>query len=545
MDTLTYDYVGNILEYLDVVDLGRLRAASGRYYYLVEQYRLRRGPEVATASSWVKLTSEQRPASVVTKEAVRKLQAKPNLVLAFQAARSTLEEDLPKHLPADAVVVGACASRIQVNRGIDNVEAHSNSSVMCASFPNARVRPFLFEDEEDEEDHMEQDITDFADSLASTNLGSWKAVIVYAANSQSGLIEKFVSLLQAKLPNVSIVGGICNEGFISKKVRARSDLQKLTVRNLRQEIQALGGHVGANVLEKSELVDLVVRLQGSPKRLSLHHIGSGIFGVALGGDVPVRSVVSRGVQSVTHGIPQATSPYVITNAKLTRPSDEDFVFRRTENVSSIHMIREFLNKETGNTIVPSDMIGGIGREAEFIGIKRPNEDGFELHMIFPYCEPLNAFLVITDGSEAQENTLEGAEIDFFRLDGDASYRDMISTIEKLREQTQGEEILGAVMYSCSGRGPQRGMLMKREMGDASVFADVFPEVPCLGFYAGGEIGPMALAGNQNVFQTGKATVQGFTVVFCLFIVPLVERRHYVLDDSPESVKAFVQVHLSS
>ena len=32
--------------------------------------------------------------------------------------------------------------------------------------------------------------------------------------------------------------------------------------------------------------------------------------------------------------------------------------------------------------------------------------------------------------------------------------DMDMTMSKLKEQTLGEEILGAVMFSCNGRGPQ-------------------------------------------------------------------------------------------
>ena len=55
---------------------------------------------------------------------------------------------------------------------------------------------------------------------------------------------------------------------------------------------------------------------------------------------------------------------------------------------------------------------------------------------------------------------------------------------------------------------------------------------------------MALVGNRNVFRKGRAAVQGFTAVFCLFIVPVVERREYELDDSPDAVQAFIKERLS-
>jgi hypothetical protein len=54
---------------------------------------------------------------------------------------------------------------------------------------------------------------------------------------------------------------------------------------------------------------------------------------------------------------------------------------------------------------------------------------------------------------------------------------------------------------------------------------------------------LALAGHENVFQTGKAAVQGFTAVFAVFIVPVFEPRSYDLDDSNENVVAFVNARL--
>ena len=123
--------------------------------------------------------------------------------------------------------------------------------------------------------------------------------------------------------------------------------------------------------------------------------------------------------------------------------------------------------------------------------------------------------------------------------------DMDETMQLLKEQTQGEEILGGIMFSCAGRGPRPGRLIREPMMDASRFANVFPDVPCLGFYAGGEIGPLALARNENVFQTGRVALQGFTVVFALFIVPVAEARPtYQLDDCQENVLNFVNSHLS-
>ena len=62
--------------------------------------------------------------------------------------------------------------------------------------------------------------------------------------------------------------------------------------------------------------------------------------------------------------------------------------------------------------------------------------------------------------------------------------------------------------------------------DASIFAKVFPSAKLLGFYAGGEIGPKALAAApaSRATQVGHAAMQGFTAVFGLFMVPQRTRR---------------------
>jgi hypothetical protein len=548
MDNLNYNNVLNVIECLNVIDLGQFAAASKRYLYLVEEYRRLRGPEVVTFSSWDRLTFQQRPSALVASAPIQKLQKPPNLVLAFNTQRSTIKEELPKNLPPNTIILGACAHSIQVNIGAENVESQSNASVMYASFPDADIRAFSFDRERgfDVDLNVKEQFSSFANELALKNHPDhWKAIIVYAVGTCSGMAESFVLAIQSKLPNVAIVGGICNDGYITTESpqSSRSELETLTVRQLRLRIRMLGGDPDFRFVEKSELVDLAFRLHGSKSRVTLDHVEDGLFGVVLGGDVPVRSMVSRGVKSATHKTPQSSSKYVVNSVSMMRPDDEHFIFRGSD-MQAVHMIHTILDKETGATIPAMDLLSRDMNQADFVGMKRPQEDGFELYLLSPYSQAVNALMIMTDGSERQQETLEGAELDFFLLDGEACCQDMDHTVNMLRDQTRDEEILGALMYSCAGRGPHPGALIRESMADATRFARVYPEVPCLGFYAGGEIGPIALVGNQNVFRKGKAAVQGFTAVFCLFIVPVVGRRNYLLDDSPDSVQVFVKELLS-
>jgi len=308
----------------------------------------------------------------------------------------------------------------------------------------------------------------------------------------------------------------------------------------------LGGGGNKSFIEKSELVDHVFALSQAQRQkspTSLIHCNDAIFGIILGGDAPVKSMVSRGVESVLQGPVQPTSPLVVETVELARPGDDSYLFRG-EDLKAMHTIKQIRNTESGK-VTAMEWIAQVSRTADFIGLKRPGKDGFELHMMTPYCTMTENFLIMTNGSPEEIATLQHAEIDFFKLTGDACLADMDTTVAKLKDQTKGEKILGAVMYSCNGRGPERRGLITETMADATRFSKGFPNVPCLGFYAGGEIGPLALAGNVKVFQTGRVTVQGFTAVFALFIVPDLEPpESYQLDDCNENVLQFVHSRLN-
>jgi hypothetical protein len=335
---------------------------------------------------------------------------------------------------------------------------------------------------------------------------TWKAAIVYAANEGVEIVEQFVQIIQQLLPKASIVGGISGAGYVSSLPYTREFLMSLDVVVLREFPQCSGAHF----VEKREMVDCILENPLTTDSLSI--VNGGIYGVVLGGEAPVRSMVSRGVKSVFHGKPRPFSNYEVHEAQTVEPSNPDYLFRTDgsdEFLHPYHLINQIKDTETNEVLtVPQFLTKPELCNTEFIGIRRQGRDGFELESVSPYSSQLGAFLIHTDGTRLQTETLQGAQLDFFFLDGPACMEDMDETVAKLKEQTKGEEILGAVMFSCNGRGPKSGYLIPEEMADAKRFATGFPRVPCLGFYAGGEIGPLALAGNEKVFQTGRAAVQG-------------------------------------
>mmetsp|Transcript_1022 Transcript_1022/g.1281 ORF Transcript_1022/g.1281 Transcript_1022/m.1281 type:complete len:543 (+) Transcript_1022:123-1751(+) len=536
MDNYNSDIVLAVVQYLNIVDSGRLALSGKRYYYLVHQYRQLRGPELVTTASWKDGT--HLPASDVARGGILRMQQAPNLALAFQTPRSALSDHLANTLPKDTVILGVIADDIQVNHPEGEVEHKSRAALMSASFPGAVITPFSIDFGPKAEDEIE---SLRARLLERNESCCWKAIIVYMCGRGNFMSEKFVTRMQRTLPDVAIVGGICSQGYVSKPKYTKEELSRMTVRLLKKLIQRQGLNPG-QFIEKSEIVDHI--LNSTIGQHSLEYVENSVFGVILGGNAPVRSMVSRGVKSIIQGVPSMSSPLVVKDVFLARPGDDCYLFDG-EDLKPIHMIRQIYNKETGKTSPATEYMTKSVR-ADFIGLKRQNHDGFELNVMSQYCQSLQAYLIMTDGSPDQLKSLQDAELDFFVLDGKACLEHMDHTVSKLKEQTRGEEILGAVMFSCSGRGPMKEGMLQEEMADATRFAKFFPDVPCLGFYAGGEIGPMALAGNENVFQTGRATVQGFTAVFALFIVPILENHDYHhLDDCRENVTSFVQSRLSN
>jgi small ligand-binding sensory domain FIST len=515
------DLTLTVIKFLNVVDSGRLAVTSQRYYYLVKEYQQQRGAELVAVAN-ANISKEEGPTEKLISQSKNGLQSKPNLILSFSTedtemseAASKLEDTFGLSSPTPTVLLGAEAYAIQVNNAqrsaataTNALEHASTLSLMAVNFPGAKVLPFYVT-------HAQREVGRLLlerQLRAVGDLTTWKAMIVYAAGDEGHeMVESFIKSIQRLLPGAAIVGGICNGGYITMPHCSRDLLMGLSVAQLRTFPESRG----FQFIEKSELVD---HIQSTLRLRNVCNIDEGLFGVVLGGDVPVKSVVSRGVKGVFHRMGPINSPFVVEQAELVGPDDDDYMFEfgSRENASPYHLILTIRDTETQETITAMQLLAkGIsaGRRAEFIGLKRPGSDGFELENLHHVSAGTGALVVFSDDSQGQSDSLKGAQIDLFHLDGASCMQDMDETVNKLKEQTEGEEILGAIMFSCAGRGPERGHLIPEEMSDATRFAKGFPKVPCLGFYAGGEIGPLALAGNEKVFQTGRAAVQGVSITF--------------------------------
>ena len=520
--SISSDLALKIIQCLNVVDSGELASVSRRYYYLVHQYRRLRGPELATTSSSANGIDSIRQ---VVKDCKQKVQSKPNLLLHFTATSMTdFSVTKPLSFGSETVGLGVVSPQeIQVRQPGQNgsqgkIDDDSNDSLMAMNFPGATVLPFSI-------DHTAGNLDfDFLEQRLKYHNKSgddkfWKAVILYATG---GSADAVIVRLQKFMPNAAIVGGVCLEGHVSIPEFTKEELGSMSIKHLRylSSKHMPFKKIMPGIIEKSDLVDhifdtlktkqFVIDSSGSYERV----IGlDSAFGVFLGGDVPVRSVVSRGVQSLLNskGSPQPFSDLVVHETCLSKPGTEDYLFGK--NGPPVHLISKIEDKTSGNLYSPMEVFGKYSssnlHQAQYLGFKRKGHDGFELsEMNNMAMQQLDTFVIVSDGSMASDESLKGAEIDFFMFNGKSCMDDMDRTMSMLREQTEGEEILGALMYTCCARGPSNSGLIPERMSDATRFAKGFPDVPCLGFYANGEFGPLALAGNENVFQTGRAMHQG-------------------------------------
>ena len=581
-DDLSSDLTLRIIQYLNVVDSGQLANTSPRYYYLVHKYRDEiKGPELVTTSAIESIVASSTIANAnanaadkfeiekcMIKDCMNKLQTRPNLVLTFSSTAATSSVISTSTRPTSVgfertfpskytISLGAVAHEyIQVNQPSSTSNASSTSksprppiiehtstaSLMAMNFPNAKILPFAINCNINGHHPDIQDLEFLEQRLCYHNKNSepffWKAMILYVVGDSVESSDMITKRMQKIIgPNAVIVGGVCKEGYVSNSIYTKNELNNMTISNLRYILKNTCAIPGSTTEfaytrqfpGKSDLVEYVfnalkkIKEDDNNDSTMVQINRSGAFGVFLGGNVPVKSVVSRGVHSVLNNNANSTN-LIVTDVSLLKPGDDDFVFGSHEQ-PPIHFIRKIKDIQTNKIYTPIELLSsGLFESSssssddtdllnfEFIGLKRNNGmDGFELSNAIDVSTSLfiDAFIVPTDGSDYESESLLGAEIDFFTLNGKSCMEDMDRTMSKLKDQTKNEQILGALMYTCCGRGPDNNPdFISEEMSDAKRFASKFPNVPCLGFYANGEFGPIALAGNNNVFQTGRALHQG-------------------------------------
>ena len=98
---------------------------------------------------------------------------------------------------------------------------------------------------------------------------------------------------------------------------------------------------------------------------------------------------------------------------------------------------------------------------------------------------------------------EGQLVQFHLRDADTSTSDLQSVLSRYASENRENEIPGALLFSCLGRGEY---LYGRPNHDTDLFRDKLGDVPLGGFFCNGEIGPVS----------GTTFLHGYTSSFGLF-----------------------------
>ena len=622
MDDWNVDIVLQVLPYLSLWDANHFQLTSRRYWYLVQEYRrllLPTSNMVTMATEELQSTAHLYGSiaqGLMQHAAQHKLQTVPNLLVGSCTTRSTLPQALPAWCPSHSVIVGTVSDSVQVTS--PTVESDSNAGLMLATLPPNSIYPFCLAAATTTRARSNRhDTPGFPRSArelvqqirqhAETQFQGQppQAILVYGTGPDATQIETILETLQqAFSQETTIVGGLCQGGYVSEPTSqiSRAELEGLSSSELMVWYRGLGGRSSAassNHWTRKELMDRVGQmLHERPYRLRLitdDNGGVAMFGVALFGTVPtIHTLVSRGVQSLTRPTPTPTpslslSPtlashnFVIDQAAFYRPHNDEYIFqsRRVggggttagrDSLPSYHIVRRIRDMDTGKVYTPTELQARFGNP-DFIGLQRPGQNGFTLHQPHFMSYNLNAYIFLhTKGDNQTEDennnnqedpstaSLEGSLIDLFDMTGQACVEDLERTLFtwKQNEDQSQSKILGALLVSCTARGPHASSLMLGQaMADANCFAKAFPQVPCLGWYANGEIGPPAVVAatttpNHKAVQ-GACCLQGFTAIFLLFVAASPPPHSIAasastnntagIQDDPESIQRAIQTQL--
>jgi len=150
----------------------------------------------------------------------------------------------------------------------------------------------------------------------------------------------------------------------------------------------------------------------------------------------------------------------------------------------------------------------------------PSVEGYTLHQLDRRMFDLQTRALRLQQREEGAEWGSSGRLRLYTLDADACKQDVRDKLGIVAAQIEadGKELLGAVMFTCSGR--TEGFFGEGAF-DAKAFAARYVAASLIGMYAGGEIGPKAAADAppSRATQVGDASLQGFTAVYGLFIVP--------------------------
>lgn len=365
--------------------------------------------------------------------------------------------------------------KVQISTKLRQVADRGQMTLMLGSFPDANVRAFHLPLDFCQQVSKAGSVAAAAKMLSKRDIPTgdeWKTIVLLPCQCQFDPMQ-VLKPYQRMCPNAAIIGGVAGD-------------------------------------------QLLVHTFG---RTRLYQ--SGVAGLAMRGEVPLTALVSRGCKPLTAAM-------LARGAQVGNAESGANISSEDEKGDCI-FIPELVSE--GATMKPIEVAMAAQQKSRghfgFIsGVRLTPDGGYSLEQVGPsdFTEQGSMRVPIGEGRHSCGNeagaSVPHCEVRFFELDPDACKADLERLLRYVRTQCEesGDQVLGSIMFTCGGR---QGRFFGEDCADAKRFQEAFPSVPLVGFWAGGEIGPQALAeaGPHEATRTGNAAFQGFTAVFGIFRVP--------------------------
>jgi small ligand-binding sensory domain FIST len=213
----------------------------------------------------------------------------------------------------------------------------------------------------------------------------------------------------------------------------------------------------------------------------------GVVGVALSGRIALEPIVAQGCRPIgdVYRVVEGDRNIVLQLAR------EDAEAGQEPNQTPLEVLQSVIQDLT-----PSDL--ELAQNALFVGVAQSEfkqnlgQGDFLIRNLLGVDPKLGALAIA-------ERVRTGQRIQFHLRDAQTSAEDLSALLESYT-QKQSSEAVGALMFSCLGRGE---MLYKEPNFDSNVLHRYLKDIPINGFFCNGEIGPVG----------GTTFIHGYTSVF--------------------------------
>lgn len=358
----------------------------------------------------------------------RMVPGEANLVTVFSTAHfeddlELIMERITTFFPS-AVTLGCTA---EGTIGVETeIERSPSITLLAASLPGVEIRPFELVQDQLENAQSEEDWQRMV-GVASGD----KPVFIACADPFYIDVQRFVRGINESFPGAALLGGVASAGYAPNQNRL-----------------VLNGRI----------------------------VREGIVGVALAGDIEVRTVVSQGCRPI--GI-----PFVITRGErdVVRELGGKPVLKQ------LHQVMIDLPDRDEKLARESLLLGRVIDEHK----EKFGRGDFLIHNITGVDQRSGAIRI-------SGHARTGATVQFHVRDAESADEDLKSLLTPFG----GAGVQAAMIFSCNGRGTNMWPFAGH---DARVVYDLVGDVPAAGFFCGGEFGPVG----------GRNFIHGFTASIAL------------------------------